>query len=85
MRFTMISFVFARSFVKQATESIALLDTIFGFADLVTLSPLPFCRPEVTTDGPMTIRGGRHPIVGVVQECKFVPNDTFLRREQDQD
>ncbi|CAB1104368.1 unnamed protein product [Ectocarpus sp. CCAP 1310/34] len=53
------------------TESVALLDMIFGFADLVTLSPLAFCRPEVTADGPMSIRGGRHPIVGAVQEdCK---------------
>ena len=63
------------------TESVALLDMIFGFADLVTLSPLPFCRPEVTADGPMTIRGGRHAIVGAVQDCKFVPNDTYMRRE----
>ncbi|CAM9603702.1 unnamed protein product [Ectocarpus sp. 4 AP-2014] len=63
------------------TESVALLDMIFGFADLVTLSPLAFCRPEVTADGPMSIRGGRHPIVGAVQEdCKFVPNDTYMRR-----
>eukprot|EP00904_Undaria_pinnatifida_P001084 jgi/Undpi1/10977/HiC_scaffold_30.g13278.m1 len=60
------------------TESVALLDMIFGFADLVTLSPLPFCRPEVMEDGPMTIRGGRHPIVGAVQDCKFVPNDTYM-------
>ncbi|CAN0514601.1 unnamed protein product, partial [Ectocarpus sp. 12 AP-2014] len=61
------------------TESVALLDMIFGFADLVTLSPLAFCRPEVTADGPMSIRGGRHPIVGAVQEdCKFIPNDTYM-------
>lgn len=63
----------------SVTESLALLDMIFGFADLVTLSPLPFCRPEVTPDGPMSIRGGRHPIVGAVQDCKFVPNDTYMR------
>ncbi|CAM9831328.1 unnamed protein product [Pylaiella littoralis] len=62
----------------SVTESLALLDMIFGFADLVTLSPLPFCRPEVTPDGPMSIRGGRHPIVGAVQDCKFVPNDTYM-------
>ncbi|CAM9230133.1 unnamed protein product, partial [Sphacelaria rigidula] len=61
-----------------ATESVALLDMLFGFADLVTVSPLNFCRPTVTTHGPMTIRGGRHPIVGAVQECKFVPNDTYM-------
>lgn len=53
---------------------------IFGFADLVTLSPLPFTRPELTANGPLSIRGGRHPIVGAVQEdCKFVPNDTYMR------
>lgn len=53
---------------------------IFGFADLVTLSPLPFTRPELAADGPLSIRGGRHPIVGAVQEdCKFVPNDTYMR------
>lgn len=59
---------------------LALLDMIFGFADLVTLSPLPFTRPELAADGPLSIRGGRHPIVGAVQEdCKFVPNDTYMR------
>lgn len=63
----------------QVTESVALLDMIFGFADLVTLSPLPFNRPEVTADGPMTICGGRHAIVGEVQDGKFVPNDTHMR------
>ena len=57
----------------------ALLDMVFGFADLVTLSPLAFCRPEVTANGPMTIRRGRHPIVGAVQDCKFVPNDIHMR------
>lgn len=65
---------------RQVTESVALLDMIFGFSDLVTVSPLSFCRPEVTTGGPLTIRGGRHPVVGAVQECKFVPNDTYMRR-----
>lgn len=65
----------------KVTESVALLDMIFGFADLVTLSPLSFCRPEITSDGPMTIRRGRHPIVGAVQDCKFVPNDTYMRQD----
>lgn len=60
---------------------LALLDIIFGFADLVTLSPLPFTRPDLTADGPLSILGGRHPIVGAVQkDCKFVPNDTYMRR-----
>lgn len=63
------------------TESVALLDVIFSFADLVTLSPLPFCRPELAMDGPMSIRSGRHAIVGAVQDCKFVPNDTYMRCE----
>lgn len=59
---------------------VALLDMIFGFADMVTLSPLPFSRPEVTADGPLSIQGGRHPIVGAVQDdCRFVPNDVYMR------
>lgn len=69
----------AVSSVAQVTESVALLDMVFGFADLATLSPLPLSRPELIAEGPLTIRGGRHPIVGAVQDCKFVPNDIHMR------
>ena len=65
---------------SRIDAQLALLDMIFSFADLVTISPLPFTRPELAADGPLSIRGGRHPIVGAVQEnCKFVPNDTYMR------
>jgi DNA mismatch repair protein MSH4 len=47
-------------------ESIALLDMLFGFADLVATSRLPYVRPQLAQDGPLRIEGGVHPIIGAL-------------------
>ena len=75
-------------------DAIALLDLCHSFADNVTLSNLPWCRPNVT-DGPdgetfrhpgvLSIRNGRYGIE-VTNPCVFsdtglaetTPNDTYV-------
>jgi DNA mismatch repair protein MSH4 len=46
----------------KASESIALFDMLFSFATLVTISG-DYVRPEFTSDGPIAIKCGKHPIL----------------------
>lgn len=53
-----------------------------SFADLVALSPHPFTRPVMKTDGPIVIKAGRHPVISTLpiqqMTSSFVANDLFL-------
>ena len=60
-----------------------------SFADLVALSPHPFCRPILHESGPIVIKDGRHFIVSAkransansnsLQPCSsFVSNDCYI-------
>jgi DNA mismatch repair protein MSH4 len=64
--------------IFTAVDSISIADMLVSFADLVALSPLPFTRPQLKTDGPLVIQKGRHPIVDRVQKHQFIENDSFL-------
>ncbi|EQC41619.1 hypothetical protein, variant [Saprolegnia diclina VS20] len=62
-------------------ESVALLDMLLSFTNLVALSPVdqPYCRPQMCPGGNFVIKKGRHPLIEqVVQDRPFVPNDVFL-------
>ena len=37
-----------------------------------------YVRPKITTDGVISIRNGRHPVVEKAVGTEFVPNDTYL-------
>ena len=44
-----------------------------------------FIKPTLNTDGFINIKGGRHPVVEkVISKGEFVPNDTFINKEDDQ-
>ena len=53
-----------------------------SFADLVALSPHPFTRPVIQSDGPIVVKAGRHPVISVLPmqqlASSFVANDLFL-------
>lgn len=53
-----------------------------SFADLVALSPHPFTRPVMASDGPLVVQAGRHPVVSTLPlqqlASSFVANDLFL-------
>ncbi len=62
----------------KVSESVALLDLLFSFATLVTVSN-EYVRPEFSTNGPIAIKAGRHPILEKNGARNFfVPNDTYL-------
>jgi DNA mismatch repair protein MSH4 len=66
------------------TDSVALLDMLGSFADMVACSPLVFTRPHVkeAEDGPLLIDGGRHPVMSSLQPLHFVENGVFLNSVQ---
>eukprot|EP00850_Spirogloea_muscicola_P010194 SM000059S18671 [mRNA] locus=s59:346470:352381:+ [translate_table: standard] len=62
------------------SESLCFLDMMVNaFAFLVSSNPSKeFVRPEFTTNGPLAIEGGRHPVLEKLLEDEYVPNNTFL-------
>jgi DNA mismatch repair protein MSH4 len=60
----------------------ALIDMLSSFAEVVSNSPHPFVRPNISNEGPLVIKAGRHPVISSIssqQLCSsFVSNDTFL-------
>lgn len=62
-------------------ETIALLDMLLSFTNLVALSPAekPYVQPRMTADGSMVIKNGRHPIIErMSKDHPFVANSTFF-------
>jgi DNA mismatch repair ATPase MutS len=61
-------------------DSVGLIDMLISIAELAFFSPLPYCRPALTS-GSLVIKQGRHPIISggsAVSNRPFVSNDTFL-------
>lgn len=61
----------------KISESIAMLDMMAAFAQLVTTQEL--VRPEIT--GTFAIKAGRHPIKEKVQRERYIPNDVYATQQ----
>ncbi|MCC8069953.1 MAG: DNA mismatch repair protein MutS [Ruminococcus sp.] len=62
---------------QKTSSAIALLDMLCSFAEVSLKNN--YCRPNITTDGTINIKDGRHPVVELtIQDDVFVPNDTFI-------
>ncbi|KAL3667975.1 hypothetical protein V7S43_006852 [Phytophthora oleae] len=62
-------------------ESVALLDMLISFVNVVALSPPdhPYTRPTVSQLGNLVIKKGRHPLVeNVLKDRAYIPSDTFF-------
>ncbi|KAG3116295.1 DNA mismatch repair protein [Phytophthora idaei] len=69
------------STMHAMVESIALLDMLLSFVNVVALSPpdQSYTRPTVTEHGNMIIKKGRHPLVErVLKDRAYIPSDTFF-------
>jgi DNA mismatch repair protein MutS len=66
--------------IQQTASALAQLDVLGGFAETARLHN--YCRPQVSDDGILHIREGRHPVLeqNLLDE-RFVPNDTTLGGE----
>ncbi len=63
--------------VQKTAALLAALDAVVSLASAAVNSN--WTRPEITLDGKIDIRDGRHPVVEQVQrDTLFVPNDTYL-------
>ncbi|CAH0476362.1 unnamed protein product [Peronospora belbahrii] len=69
------------STMHAMVESIALLDMLLSFVNVVALSPPehPYTKPTVTEHGNLIIKKGRHPLVErVLKDQAYIPSDTFF-------
>jgi DNA mismatch repair protein MutS len=62
--------------LQQIAMNIAELDVILSLAELA--HQRNYCRPVVDEGEVISITGGRHPVLEVVQKDPFIPNDTYL-------
>ena len=62
-------------------DSIALLDMLCSFADLVSMSDQSYVRPELNEGGVLSIRGGRHPMVSTLQSSAGKPVEAFIAND----
>ncbi|NVK12016.1 MAG: DNA mismatch repair protein MutS [Gammaproteobacteria bacterium] len=66
--------------LRITSEALCELDVLASFAERA--DALSFCRPEISEQRGIQIRGGRHPVVESVSDHPFVANDTELHPDQ---
>jgi DNA mismatch repair protein MutS len=61
--------------IQQTASALAQLDVLASFAETARLHN--YCRPQISDEGMLQIRDGRHPVLEqqLIEE-RFVPNDT---------
>ncbi|KAF6261419.1 muts domain V-domain-containing protein [Scenedesmus sp. NREL 46B-D3] len=66
--------------LQRTLDNVALLDVLLSFFQAVTGSDGDFCRPVLTSAGPLAITKGRHPLLAALRDPDFEvrPNDTFV-------
>ena len=62
--------------IQQTANALATLDVLCSFAEVAFRKR--YCRPEVDMSGVVNIKNGRHPVVEVLSDAPFIPNDTYL-------
>lgn len=63
--------------VSETASGIATVDVLVSFANVAMSNN--YSMPEIAIDGIIDIKGGRHPVVELMQKDElFVPNDTYL-------
>jgi DNA mismatch repair protein MutS len=68
--------------LQKIADFVALLDVLAALAELAALNR--FVRPQVLDSDRIRIQGGRHPVIERTHRDPFIPNDTYLDREEDQ-
>lgn len=67
--------------IQSTATSLAELDVLVSFARVAVQNN--YCRPDVSLDGKIVIKDGRHPVVeAMLTDAPFVPNDTLLDLEE---
>ena len=66
---------------QQTAAAVARLDVLCSLAEVSANNR--YCRPLVNTNGVISIKAGRHPVVEKVIKTPFVTNDTYLNMKDD--
>ncbi|MCW8934231.1 MAG: DNA mismatch repair protein MutS [Gammaproteobacteria bacterium] len=66
--------------LQTCAEGLSELDTICCFAERA--DTLNYCQPEFQNKSAINITAGRHPVVEIVTENSFIPNDCKLNDQQ---
>jgi DNA mismatch repair protein MutS len=67
--------------IKRTAQCIAELDVLCSLAEVADREK--YCRPDVNSEGLISIEGGRHPVVEkMLDQGAFVPNDTVLDMDE---
>ena len=63
--------------IQKTSNIVATLDVLTSFATVA--EDMNYVKPEVTDDGVIDIKDGRHPVIEKMSQAgDFVPNDTYL-------
>lgn len=63
--------------VQKTASALATLDVMCSFASVAVANR--YTKPEISADGVIDIRDGRHPVVELMLDDEvFVPNDTYI-------
>jgi len=66
--------------LQLCAEGLSELDTLCCFAERA--DSLNYCKPEFQTRSAINITSGRHPVVELVTDNSFIPNDSKLNDQQ---
>lgn len=67
--------------LQITAEMISSLDVLTSFAQVA--EDMNYCKPEITTDGVIDIKEGRHPVIEkMLPFGSFVSNDTYLDEDK---
>ena len=63
--------------IQKTASAIGVIDSLCSFAKVA--ETMNYVRPEITTNGAISIKEGRHPVVEkTLKGSEFIPNDTYI-------
>lgn len=62
--------------VQETAQAAAALDVLCSFADVSLKNR--YVKPDIAIDGVIDIKAGRHPVVELMTDEMYVPNDAYL-------
>lgn len=68
--------------LQKIAAAVARLDVFCSLAELAVQRS--FRRPRVNSHDLIHIQAGRHPVIEMTQDEPFIPNDTYVDRDEDQ-
>ena len=67
--------------VQKTANALAMLDVFASFAYVAERND--YCKPEITDNGIIDIKKGRHPVVEtMISNGMFIENDTYFYRDE---